>query len=216
MTEEFDQPKPSGISRRTVTKAMAWSVPAIALAAPAPAFALSLPGPTISVLAACKQPGNSCFNDYQFIKGYVFLVRFQNTTTETIYLYTDPLLGGVLNPYFVVTSSVPFQYASARFFTFPPPTIGAAVGASTAVAPGATVFLLINAGTNSNSANTDAIGTLSVPWGHTATAGDDPNHPYTPAPPTFPTGSGWITVNFNFASTPPCDDCLPEAAVTPA
>ena len=57
---DLEEPK-SGVSRRTVTKAMAWSVPAIALAVPAPAYAASPPcvpiitfGPT-----SCKCPGQS-------------------------------------------------------------------------------------------------------------------------------------------------------------
>ncbi|GAT72220.1 hypothetical protein MHM582_0693 [Microbacterium sp. HM58-2] len=56
-----------GISRRTVTKAMAWAVPAIAIAAPVPAFAAS--GETIIITpgAACKAPGASCA---PIIKGY--------------------------------------------------------------------------------------------------------------------------------------------------
>ncbi|WP_341975704.1 hypothetical protein [Microbacterium sp. LWO13-1.2] len=56
-----------GISRRTVTKAMAWAVPAIAIAAPVPAFAAS--GETIIITpgTACKAPGNSC---NPIVKGY--------------------------------------------------------------------------------------------------------------------------------------------------
>ena len=53
------EPQKSGISRRTVTKAMAWAVPAIAIAAPAPAFAISGEPPTVTIGQACKLPGNS-------------------------------------------------------------------------------------------------------------------------------------------------------------
>ena len=38
---ELDQPTPKGISRRTVAKAMAWSVPVVAVAAAVPAYAAS-------------------------------------------------------------------------------------------------------------------------------------------------------------------------------
>ncbi|GAA4486014.1 hypothetical protein [Microbacterium panaciterrae] len=55
---ELDQPK--GVSRRTVTKAMAWAVPAVALAAPIPAFATSGPPPQVTFGSACKNAGNSC------------------------------------------------------------------------------------------------------------------------------------------------------------
>ncbi|WP_344737751.1 hypothetical protein [Microbacterium awajiense] len=42
---DLEQPEEKGLSRRTVTRAMAWSVPAIAIAAPVPAFAASVPPP---------------------------------------------------------------------------------------------------------------------------------------------------------------------------
>jgi hypothetical protein len=56
---DLEEPK-SGVSRRTVTKAMAWSVPAIALAVPAPAYAASpcIPVVTLGNLS-CKCPGQS-------------------------------------------------------------------------------------------------------------------------------------------------------------
>jgi hypothetical protein len=58
----------SGVSRRTVAKAMAWSVPAVALAVPAPAYAASPCTPVFSFGAAsCKCPGGS--DDIKF--GYV-------------------------------------------------------------------------------------------------------------------------------------------------
>ena len=52
--------KKSGVSRRTVAKAMAWSVPAVALAVPAPAYAASpcTPVPSFGG-ASCKCPGGS-------------------------------------------------------------------------------------------------------------------------------------------------------------
>lgn len=50
----------SGVSRRTVAKAMAWSVPAVALAVPAPAYAASPCTPIISFgPTSCKCPGQS-------------------------------------------------------------------------------------------------------------------------------------------------------------
>jgi hypothetical protein len=55
---EIDASKPAGVSRRTVTKAMAWSVPAIAVAATAPAMAAS---PCVQFTLgpnSCKQAGN--------------------------------------------------------------------------------------------------------------------------------------------------------------
>jgi len=50
----------SGVSRRTVAKAMAWSVPAVALAVPAPAYAASPCTPVFSFGGeSCKCPGGS-------------------------------------------------------------------------------------------------------------------------------------------------------------
>lgn len=55
---DLEQPQPSGVSRRTVTKAMAWAVPAIALAAPVPAFAAScIPTIIVDPDKSCKAAG---------------------------------------------------------------------------------------------------------------------------------------------------------------
>jgi len=64
---ELDDNAP-GVSRRTVTKAMAWAVPAIALAAPAPASAASPCTPVISFGGtSCKCPGSSTGVDFGYI-----------------------------------------------------------------------------------------------------------------------------------------------------
>jgi hypothetical protein len=55
---EIDASKPAGVSRRTVTKAMAWSVPAIAVAATVPTMAAS---PCVQFTLgpnSCKTAGN--------------------------------------------------------------------------------------------------------------------------------------------------------------
>ncbi len=209
MNNRTEKPRPSGVSRRTVVKGAAWAVPAITVASAVPAYAKSGGPPKITVLEACKQPGASCFKDYGFRKGYTFTVMLENTTGETIYLYSSTSI--TPGPYFSVTSSVPFTYSSARYFSFGPPTILGPVGDAIELLPGQTKYIIINAGTNSNSANTDAIGTLWFPWGHTTPAGSDTDHPYTPAPgvDSPPFGEGWVGDGFSFASTPPCTDCLP-------
>jgi hypothetical protein len=57
----------SGVSRRTVAKAMAWSVPAVALAVPAPAYAASPCTPIISFgPTSCKCPGQSTGDPWGF------------------------------------------------------------------------------------------------------------------------------------------------------
>ena len=38
---DIEQPEPTGVSRRTVTKAMAWAVPVVAIASTAPLAAAS-------------------------------------------------------------------------------------------------------------------------------------------------------------------------------
>jgi hypothetical protein len=80
---EFDESigseVPGGISRRTVTKAMAWAVPAMAVSAAVPAYAASqimfdLDG------NGCKLPGNS----NSIFKGYAFALTIQNSSTVTV------------------------------------------------------------------------------------------------------------------------------------
>lgn len=75
---DLEEQKP-GVSRRTVAKAMAWSVPAVALAVPAPAYAAS-PGIVDLTGAGCKLPGNSS----PIFKGYAFRATITNTTNAAI------------------------------------------------------------------------------------------------------------------------------------
>ncbi|GEM_PF-1671916 len=89
--------QPSGISRRTVNQAMAWSVPAVAMAASAPAFAAS-PGIFTLTGAGCKLPGNS----QDVFKGYAFGVVVTNdfnsplTITVTSLTLNGEDLGNIL------------------------------------------------------------------------------------------------------------------------
>jgi hypothetical protein len=86
---DLEEQKP-GVSRRTVAKAMAWSVPAVALAVPAPAYAAS-PGIITVSGAGCKLPGNS----QDVFKGYAFRATISNTTNAAITItITDMTLGG--------------------------------------------------------------------------------------------------------------------------
>lgn len=226
---EFESPQPKGISRRTVTKAMAWSVPAVAVASAVPAYALSGNPPTIQILAACKQPGESCDTPSQpwgFIKGYIFLVRLVNNGPKPIYLYTPAQSNTAsdtnLTPFFRVTSSVPFDFFYTRYATVTPGqpvVIGGPIGTELMIPGNSSLYILVNAGTNDNSQQTDAIGDLFIAWGHTTPAGSDVDHPYVPNPHVtsvglpntspVPHGPGWLGGSFSFASTPPCDDCTP-------
>lgn len=70
---------PGGVSRRTVTKAMAWAVPVVAVSAAVPAHAASqimfdLNG------NGCKLPGNS----NSTYKGYAFALTIDNSSTIAI------------------------------------------------------------------------------------------------------------------------------------
>ncbi len=79
----------TGVSRRTVAKAMAWSVPAIAVAVPAPAYAAS--GDIINFTGgACKDPGNP--------KKYRFELEITNDTNSPLTITFDNLnVNGVDN-----------------------------------------------------------------------------------------------------------------------
>jgi len=80
----------SGISRRTVAKAAAWSVPAIALAVSTPAYAAS-PGIITLTGNGCKLPGNS--NDA--FKGNAFEAVIENSFNVPITItITDVTLNG--------------------------------------------------------------------------------------------------------------------------
>ena len=86
---DLEEPK-SGISRRTVTKAAAWSIPAIALAVPTPAYAAS-PGFITLTGDGCKLPGNAT----DIFKGYAFEASISNTTNADVTLsITDITLKG--------------------------------------------------------------------------------------------------------------------------
>lgn len=75
---DLEEQRP-GISRRTVAKAAAWSVPAIALAVSTPAYAAS-PGIITVSGAGCKLPGAS----QDVFKGYAFRATISNTTNAPI------------------------------------------------------------------------------------------------------------------------------------
>jgi len=77
---DYEDSEQKGVSRRTVTKAMAWAVPAIAVATAAPAFAASPTCVTIELgPEACKVPGQS---EEQTPWFYHLQVCFMNTCTS--------------------------------------------------------------------------------------------------------------------------------------
>ncbi|GGB69968.1 hypothetical protein N798_15675 [Knoellia flava TL1] len=210
MTEQREERR---ISRRTIAKGAAWTVPAVPLVMATPAYAASGGGPTGNFLGACKQPGNSC-EPYGFNKGYSFLVSVTNTSTKPIYVYTRAT--GDLTPIFsIVTSSqsgVTFAYGDAVQYEpqVGEPPVYTPLPTSILIQPGQTVQLIIDA-SSSNSANFTASGNLYLAWGHTSTPGSDPDHPYVPKPPATNFGEGWIRIPFS-TTFPPCDKdryCVP-------
>jgi hypothetical protein len=87
---DLEEPK-SGISRRTVAKGMAWSVPAIALAVPTPAYAVASPGFITLTGDGCKLPGNAT----DIFKGYAFEALINNPTNTAVTVsITDITLKG--------------------------------------------------------------------------------------------------------------------------
>lgn len=111
--EETGATEPRGISRRTVAKAMAWSVPVIAVAAAAPIAAASEALLT-STGEGCKLPGNS--NGPERYKGYVFGLRAANPTNVTaiVTIVSATLDGGDLGAVAIVNiANVPQSCTSA-------------------------------------------------------------------------------------------------------
>ncbi|MFE5670507.1 hypothetical protein ACFQ58_02760 [Agromyces sp. NPDC056523] len=87
---DLEEPK-SGITRRTVAKAAAWSVPAIALAVPTPAYAVASPELIDLTGDGCKLPGNAT----DIFKGYAFeaVITNPNQTSVNVSI-TDITLKG--------------------------------------------------------------------------------------------------------------------------
>ena len=157
------EPEKKGVSRRTVTKAMAWAVPVIAVAAPVPAFAASGGPPDVEVGQACKLPGNSgnaqgCAElfaglpDLDPEKAFVIPLQVCNNTDKDI----------VLKPSITIESSgLPFD------------VVGISPDYCTPIEPGDCVKVLVYANSD-NSANQSVTVTLTVPWGHDC---NDTDHP---------------------------------------
>ncbi|WP_430647046.1 hypothetical protein [Agromyces sp. GXS1127] len=86
---DLEEQRP-GISRRTVAKAAAWSVPVVALAVSTPAYAAS-PGIITLDGTGCKLPGNSAST----YKGYAFSATITNDFNVPITVtITSATLGG--------------------------------------------------------------------------------------------------------------------------
>ncbi|GLI28666.1 hypothetical protein ARHIZOSPH14_29080 [Agromyces rhizosphaerae] len=201
VTDASANPESRGVSRRTVTKAMAWSVPAVAVAASVPAFAASGPPPVVLVGVACKLPGASlsrCPPEIaqgifagDFSKAFALPVQVTNTTSKAI----------VLKPSITVTNVRDGDGNPTLAFNVQ----GIYPDYCTPIQPNESVNILVFANSD-NSANDDVYADLTVPWGHDCA---DADHPpifipdlYAPAfPPCstntpFPQGSPTCTPPF--------------------
>lgn len=159
---DLEQPEKKGISRRTVTKAMAWSVPAIAIAAPVPAMAASGSGPVLVPGPACKIPGNTNPNKCPGFedKSYLFPFVVQNFSNKPIYI-CDVTIS--------TTPNVGVGFAVSQ------PALPAMVPAASNGVPGE---IVITFGTNStDSANQVFTADISVSWGHEADCTDTDHDP---------------------------------------
>ena len=147
-----------GVSRRTVAKGMAWSVPAVAVATAAPAMASSGGGPTLTFVSSCKFPGGSC--GAALNKGYKFTYQVCNPTSKDVYIYgatitdTESKMGLA----FVKTSPAATDTAGLLI-----PKNGGCV----------TVNFYAS---STNSANQTYTLKLTVPWGHTLNHANDTEH----------------------------------------
>ncbi|QMU97407.1 hypothetical protein FVO59_09400 [Microbacterium esteraromaticum] len=83
----------TGISRRTVTKAMAWAVPAVAVASTVP-FAAASYVPVELTGIACKEPGNPKYYRFQVVitndNPYPVTVEFDQLDIEGVKRDVDP------------------------------------------------------------------------------------------------------------------------------
>lgn len=80
-----------GVSRRTVTKAMAWAVPVIGVSAAVPAYAASQVNISFAG-GGCKLPGNSSST----YKGYAFLITVLNSSSIPITIDIISITRGVV------------------------------------------------------------------------------------------------------------------------
>ncbi|TQM58476.1 hypothetical protein FBY41_3843 [Humibacillus xanthopallidus] len=151
MNDDPSRP-PSGVSRRSVAKGIAWSVPAVAVASAAPALAASGAAPVPTFISACKYPGNSCSTRP---KGYSLYFQIANPTSKTIYVYTV---------------SIANLSGSALSFQFSVPPVPITVPANGSVS---TEFVA----SSGNSAQQGFSADITITWGHNPTPPDPDNHP---------------------------------------
>lgn len=175
----------SGVSRRTLSKGVAWAVPAVAVVAASPAYAASGSPPDVAVGAACKLPGASATKKCEDLfaglplldpeKAFAIPLLITNNTDKTIVLKPSITIASTGLP-FTVVGIVP-DYCT------PIPN----------VAPGNSVKVIVYANSD-NSANQSVTLDLTVPWGHDC---DDTDHPPV------------VIEDIYIGSFPPCSSNVP-------
>lgn len=89
-----------GVSRRTVTKAMAWAVPAVAVASTVPVAAASEVPVTLTGVG-CKEPGNPKFYRFQVV------ITNDNNSSVTVYFDSFTVNGVNKTPVDPTSTTVP-------------------------------------------------------------------------------------------------------------
>jgi hypothetical protein len=168
MAQAGDAEQPDGISRRTVLKGAAWSVPAIMVATQLPAAAqMAGTPPEIEIdfgdSGACKIPGNS-LGPYCYDKGYVLWATIVNNGSVPLVVTAFPrmIVGGVAQCIVGVTD---VQNGECLTFFNLPITVPAAVGG---VAGEYKIGIFSNASTDSQ--NTDI--TVDIAYNPEGNSGD--------------------------------------------
>lgn len=140
----------SHLSRRTIAKGLAWTVPAVAVASAAPAMASSGPAPSFSIGGAVKAPGNSCA---PLRKGYGVPITVTNNDNREIEIWQIII---TLN-----TSSLTLGVNSSLL-----PVV---------LAPGETKTFWFNATSNSSANTAFSLG-IDIYWRHTNETPVDTEH----------------------------------------
>lgn len=132
----------AGMSRRTVTKAMAWAVPAVAVAATVPIAAASEIITVSQAGPACKLPGNSC-NNAGYSKGYLQPLEICNNSDESVTVT-------ITTPAVLSFNGVPTQFTP--------------VPAGFTIAPNDCQRVILNLNLQDNSEQSSIVGTLNWSW----------------------------------------------------
>ncbi len=176
-----------GISRRTVTKAMAWAVPAMTVAATVPIAAASFvppPPPVFDWNNGFKNPGNSC-HDFACVakQSYTTPVTVSNPSDEDfIIVFTDYQMGGVsvgVNTIFTGGCG-PVSGTCSHTCTLPAGSKGVCV-------PAGTVSMTFNV--SSGTLGSSPQGSQAVPWQWVRASDCTVYSSNTATSPTAPPGS---------------------------